>query len=398
MSLTVVALAIVLLITGVTSLVSHPLTLLGSAAVALALTLIGVIHPNGRLSPGFLVAALGLCVLCLLSSESNISSVSSTVHILACYATVAGLAVYVPDYSDLCRRVCLLTYAVLIVWVLAQTIQVGTIASWTVNGAAASGNQMAAQLNMTLPLVMLLAFESQGTRKLAMYGAVMLGMLAIICVGSRNGIGTLLITLVLVGLFRHMKSAIAISSLIMSLLMLSSDLMRLPIVVAVLGRFRFIGYRSNAPRSLIWTVCMEYIQKSPWLGIGPGKSDEVLAVMDINHAHNNFVQVAMESGLVAAVVFLLTFVALLQLPLRAALVNRRAFMLSLPVIGYWSQTMTDTPIHHPQQTLLLVICVFEARRMLYDSTRDEPGFQTQTQYSAAVSAIGRPRSALQFKC
>lgn len=366
MSQSILALLLVLLITGVTSLVSHPLTLLGSAAASLILTATGILHPRGRVAPGYLLAALGMVVLCLLSSEARISATSSTIHIFSCYATLAGLAVYVPDYAPLCRRVCIVTYAVLIVWILVQTAQAGTVASWTVSGAAASGNQMAAQLNMTLPLILLMTLDAQGFRRLLMTLAVLLGMTAIVCVGSRNGIGTLLISLTLVFLFRHMKSAVAISSMIMTILVLSSDLMQIPFVASLLARFRFVGYRSNAPRSLIWSVCLEYIQRYPWLGIGPGKSDEVLALMDINHAHNNFVQVTLESGMLAAGIFLLIFLALLQLPAAAVLVNRRAFVLSLPIISYWSQSMTDTPLHHPQQTLLLVICVCEARRLLHE--------------------------------
>lgn len=104
--------------------------------------------------------------------------------------------------------------------------------------------------------------------------------------------------------------------------------------------------------------------KSPWFGVGPGKAGDILAVIDVKHAHSNYVQIALECGLPAALIFCLIMGMLLKLPAIAILKNREAFILSLSVVGYFLYSLTDNPIHHPQATLLLVVCVHEARRVL----------------------------------
>lgn len=365
--MTAIQLLFVLLITGITSMVSHPLTLVGSTAASITMMLLGILNPNGTLKPMYLVIAGILAIICLLSSESNVAPTSSTIHILSCYSALAGLSMSTPAFSGFVRRTCVLTFIVLTMWIFVQTARAGTIASWTVSGTAGAGNLMAAQLNMMLPMLLVMAFDAAGLKKNLLLFLSVCGMGAIICVGSRNGIGSLLITLTLITLFKHIRSAVLICSVLVGIIMMSDELMQLPVIASVLQRFRFVGYRSEAPRSLIWSVCSEYIFKKPWLGIGPGKTEDVLAVMDINHAHNNFVQVAIESGLPAALLVSFLFASLLQLPAAGLLHSRRAFMLSLCVISYLAQSMTDIPLHHPQQTLLLILCVNEARNALQQS-------------------------------
>ncbi|MBL8815664.1 MAG: hypothetical protein JNL58_06515 [Planctomyces sp.] len=364
--MSILILIFVLLITGITSVVSHPLTLLGSAATAISFTFLGILNPSCRIKPLYFASSVLLCILCLLSFERNVATTSSTMHILACYSSLAGLSVAVPQFSDFCRKVCVIVFGVLSCWILAQTIRAGTVASWTVSGTAAAGNLMAAQLNMILPMILIMAFDTFGTRRNMLLVFAGVGMAAIVCVGSRNGIGSLLITLTLITLFKHIRSAILICSTMMGTIMMSEELMQLPFIASVLHRFRFVGYRSEAPRSLIWSVCSEYIFARPWLGIGPGRTASVLAVMDINHAHNNFVQVAIECGIPAALIAAFVFGSLLQLPASGLLHSRRAFVLSLSVIAYLAHSMTDIPMHHPQQTLLLILCVNEARRALLE--------------------------------
>jgi len=366
----VVVLIMVILITGITSVVSHPLTLLGSAAASLLFTATCLVNPTCRFRPGYLVAVVALGTICLLSSEQNVSPLSSTIHILACYVSLAGFAVYVPEFSMFCRRVSILTFGILCVWVLVQTIQAGAIGSWTVTGTAGAGNLMAAQLNMTLPFILSMAINSQGAKKTGLLLFAFAGMFAIVCVGSRNGIGSLLITLVLIGLFNNLKSAIAVCTFLVTILLMSDNLLRLPFVASFLARFRFVGYKSSAPRSLIWSLSSDYIQRYPWFGIGPGRSEKVLAVIDINHAHNNLVQIALESGIPAAIIALLVFASLLKLPATGLFRSRQTFLMCLPVLPYIAQSFTDIPIHQPQQTLLLVLCVCTARTAIQESNEE----------------------------
>lgn len=364
MSLTILAAVTALLTTGITSLISHPLTMTGGAAASVGFAALGLLSRGARIHPGYVVAPPLMALLVLVSSEYNISPVSSTIHLLSCYVAFLGLAGTFPEFSEFCQRVCVLTYLILVAVVLGQTVRSGTISSWNVKGAAGTGNLMAAQLNMTMPLILLLLRESTGIRRFLLRGLVGLGMLAVISVGSRNGIGSLLILLTLASLFRHRKLALLLCSLIALTLVYSQELMESRPVAALLTRFRFVGYQASRPRSQIWSVCLDLIRESPWLGVGPGATDRALEVLDVNHAHNNYLQTSLESGLPVGLIMCLMIAGLLNIPFAAALTSRRAFLLSLSIVAYVVQSLTEASVHLPQQTLLLALCANLARQAL----------------------------------
>ena len=162
----------------------------------------------------------------------------------------------------------------------------------------------------------------------------------------------------------------AVCTFMVAIIVMSDDIMRLPFVSSVLARFRFVGYRSSAPRSLIWSLCSDYIQRYPWLGIGPGRSEKVLAIIDVNHAHNNLVQIALESGIPAAIIALLVFASLLKLLATGLFRSRQTFLMCLPILPYTAQSFTDLPMYQPQQTLLLVLCVCTARKAIQESNEE----------------------------
>lgn len=361
MSLTVAALIASLLVTGLTSLASHQVTLIGGAAASLLFGFLGVLNSNGRLHLVFLFGPLLLCGLCLISTESNIAPGSSAIHILASYAALAGLAASSADFSRFSRQLIGFTFLIQVSWVLVQTAWAGRLAAWTVSAAGSGGNLVAAQINMTLPLVVVLALQSEGAKRQLLWLTAMTGGLAVICVMSRNGIGTLLIMGTLIALFNRKTTALLTCSAISLVIVFLNELLQLGLVRAMLIRFRFLKFKADNSRTLIWEICSEHIHEAPWLGIGPGSSDRVLAMLGINHAHNNVIQVALESGIPAAMVAVLLFGCLLHLPAVALLRDRSAFVLSMPIVAYFLISLTDNPIHHPQATLLLIACVNEAR-------------------------------------
>jgi O-antigen ligase len=364
MSLTITAMIAALLTTGITSLVAHKLTLLAGAAAAALFGCLSLLSRNGRVYPVFVIGPLVLCVLCLVSAEQNVAPGSSAVHVLAAYAAFTGLAASTPDFSRFCRRFIFLTFGIQIIWVLVQTARVGRIETWAVSSAASGGNLVAAQIVMTLPFIFLTARSSVGFRKGFWWAAVLVGAFAVVCVGSRNGIGSLAVLIVLLALFNRKKIAVVACAVFAMVIVFLNEILLNQYVSGFLVRFRFMRFEAKNPRSLIWSICAEYIEASPWLGIGPGVSEKVLAVLEINHAHNNVIQVALESGIPAAIVAILLFAALLRIPAIALLKDRDAFVLSLPIIAYFLLSLTDNPIHHPQTTLLLAACVNEARHAL----------------------------------
>jgi hypothetical protein len=275
MALTITAMLAALLTTGLTSLAAHKLTLLGGAAAAVVFGFLSLLSRHGRVHPLFVFAPLTLCVICLISAEQNVAPGSSALHILASYAAFVGLAATTPDFSRFCRRFILLTFGIQVSLVLAQTAMAGRIESWTVRSAASGANLVAAQIVMTLPLVFLVARDAVGIRKFLWSVAVFCGGFAVVCVGSRNGIGSMLLLTTLGALFNRKKTAIAVCTVLSLMIVFLNEILQNKFVVDFLVRFRFMRFQAENPRSVIWSICGEYIQNSPWLGIGPGVSERV---------------------------------------------------------------------------------------------------------------------------
>jgi len=393
MSLTLIAFMAAILTTGLTSLFAHKLTLLGGAVAAGLFGVLGLLSRRGSIHPVFVVGPMALCVICLLSAESNVAPGSSAIHVLASYGALLGLAASTPDFSRFCRRLIFFTFAIQVTWVLTQTAMAGRIASWTVTAAASGGNLVAAQIVMTLPLVYLAARDATGARKLILRIVVLLGAFSVFCVGSRNGIGSLILLTTLGALFNRKKTAMFACAFLSLIIVFINEILQNAFVVDLLVRFRFLRFEAQNSRSLIWSICSDYIGQSPWLGIGPGVSEKVLAVLEINHAHNNIVQVALECGVPAAIIAILLFAALLRLPAVALLRDRDAFICSLPIIGYFLISLTDNPIHHPQTTLLLAAAVNECRQALRRSAGAVAPVG-QLQHSPFGSAAVIPNAAM----
>jgi len=361
MSTTIAAFIATLIVTGMTSAVSHDITTVGGSAVALVFGCSALLSRRAAISPAFLFGAIAMSVLALVSSEANCSPFSSTIHVLACYVALGGLACASPDMSSFCRQVIMSTNLLLTVWVLYQGFGVRELNAWQISNPSGAGNLMAAQINMTLPFVLLLIHKSNGARKTLFLVLLSLNCCAVFLVMSRNGIGGMLIILTLYFMYNHKRLAVLAAGGIVGIISCLDRIIQLPWIYDLLVRLRIIGFKPVAPRSLIWDVAFDYISGNPALGVGPGKPKKLLAVIDIYHAHNNFIQVALETGIPAAAIFTLLILGLLWLCGKSVLRSREESLATLPILAYLSYSWTGTPLAYPGATLLLAVCVNEAR-------------------------------------
>lgn len=361
MSTVMAALLVTLLTSCLTSAVSHQFTIVGGAAAAVVYTVAGLISPRARLHPIFLFCAATLTVLVLVSSEVNTNNMPGTIHIFSCYIATLALAVSSPDLSKFCRWVIFCNNILLTFFVLGQVLRNPSLKAWSIDNPSGAANLMAAQINMTLPFVLMKIHDSREQRRLLWILLLILNCTAVMAIMSRNGLGTMLIILTLYILFNHKSLSVFLVSSIILLMRFLDELMQIQFIHLLLIRFRIIGYKSMAPRSLIWEIAFHHIRENPWLGVGPGRPREFLEVIDIYHAHNDIIQVAMETGLPASALYTTMIGLLLTLPLFSLRRDRRTFMACLPILAYFAYSWTGCPLGLPPATLLLAICVNEAR-------------------------------------
>ena len=362
MSTTIAAIIATLIITGMSSAVSHDITVIGGSAASLIFGCVGLVSRNASIHLPFFFGAFAMSVIALISSEANTALFPSTIHVLSCYVAIAGLAVSSPDLSKFCQQVLMATNLLLTFWILRQGFGGGqSLKAWQITNPAGVSNLMACEINMTLPFILNRAHEARGTGRILYVILICLNCVAVVFVMSRNGIGAMLIILSIYAFFNHKRLAIVAVSGIMGTSLSFDNIMRIPLVYQILVKLRLVGFTPVAPRSLIWQVAWQHIVRQPMLGVGPGEQKKALAVIDIYHAHNNFVQVALETGLPSAAIFAFLTLLLLWLPLSTVWRTREYFLPTLPILAYFSYSWTGGPLTLPGSTLLLAICVNEAR-------------------------------------
>jgi len=388
MSTTIAAIIATLITTGMTSAVSHTATLIGGSLACLVLAGCTLLSRNARIYPVFLFGTIALCALSLVSAESNTSEFSSTMHVLSSYAALAALAFASSDVSSFCRQLMLGTNLLLTYWILYQAYHLSALEAWLISNPSGAGNLMAAQINMTLPLVLAGTADSKGIQRLAFLILVPVNCMAVFLVMSRNGIGSLAIILTLYVLFNRKRLAALGVTGILSLSYFMDNILQTPFVHQMLVKMRLVGFVPAAPRSLIWQISWHHVSAKPMLGVGPGNPQKLLAVMDINHAHNNFMQVALEAGLLAAAIFAAMMLLLLWLPISAVFRKRDCFVHTLPLLAYVIFSWTGGPLAFPGATLLLAACVNEARTAV---KRDLPvaGKKKTPQLATAVPPLAK---------
>jgi hypothetical protein len=214
---------------------------------------------------------------------------------------------------------------------------------------------------MTLPLVLARIQDSRGFERLVYLLLLCLNCLAVFYVMSRNGTGAMLIVLTLYSLFNHKKLAFLIIAFVPVGIVFVDQLIQIAFVRNLLVKMRIVGFVAQAPRSVIWQISWDNVLANPMLGVGPGEPRRILAVLDINHAHNNFMQVAFETGLPSAAIFLIMAGILVSMPATMLFRKREYFVHTLPILAYMIFSWTGGPLTFPGATLLLAACVNEAR-------------------------------------
>lgn len=362
MSTTIAAFIATMITTGMTSAVLHEFTLVGGSVAAVIFAASTIVRRDASVYPAFLIGVFLMVVIALVSSEANTAPFSSTIHILSMYVALIGLAFSSKDLSSFCQQLMMGTNLLLTGWILCQGYNAEPLKAWQISNPITGGsNAMAAEINMTLPLILVRIRASTGQRKLAYIALICLNCLAVVFVMSRNGIGAMLIILTLYFMFNHKRQAVVVVGVIFSVAASLDSIIQIPVVYQVLVKLRFVGYAPVAPRSLIWRVAWDHIRTHPMLGVGPGGPKKALAVIDIYHAHNNFVQVALETGIPSALIFTILVLLLLWLPGKTIFKSREHFVLTLSILAYLSFSWTAMPLTYPGMTLLLAACVHEAR-------------------------------------
>ena len=355
------AVAMSLVTSGYTSLVYHPLTLLAPSIFTFCILFISSSDPKARFRPIWFFIPTVMILLTLFSANASPGKITSLVHSIGMFVPFYALVYSSPSLRKIIGVYAISTTFLLLCWVGGMAMHVEQFEAWAIDGTGGSCNLLAAQLNMLLPFLYVTFRKHTGAIKVAT--GIMMPVLCVfvILLMSRNGIASLMCTLVLLFMFNHRRAAMALCGIMLGIMYLQPNLVHTDAIVETLRTFRFIQYdESSVSRTVIWSVAGDVIRDKPVWGVGPGNADDFLSILSMNHAHNNVIQVALEIGVLCAVIVLLISVYASLITVKLLLGDHRKLIAGLPVFSYLIYSVTASPIQHPELTLLLVITMNHA--------------------------------------
>lgn len=223
--------------------------------------------------------------------------------------------------------------------------EVGPWGGWT---PAGSGNLYGLQFNLLWPV---LIYVSLHQRSVAAAGA--LRVLAAIAF--------------LFALLTFSRAAIVCAFLIAILLALRGGWWKTLAAVAVVAALagtqvrawlafaRIIDFEPTLGRFAIWKQSLAVARDNLIFGVSPGGAPEVLSSLQVYHAHSNFLNLLLESGVAAAALYLIVQIWLAILVFRLFRAGTDLACLG-GAIGAWLATsQVSTTITNPELTLTLAL-------------------------------------------
>ncbi len=191
-------------------------------------------------------------------------------------------------------------------------------------GTAGNNNMYGCLLVLLLPFSLMMANDRSGNQRMALLAiAVLIGGMASISGSKTAGLAILIATLSLLGL-HFLKSKTKLMEgkwarrIIIALIPLA--LVTAPIVWDLVnfetGQIHIEGYTGTTERGLIWRETLDMIQEEPVLGVGPAGwkyemmnrgvtgYSEWFGLRLFTRPHNDFLWIAAESGIPAALAYL----------------------------------------------------------------------------------------------
>lgn len=249
------------------------------------------------------------------------------------------------------------------IWIIWHFFYLRELKPWAIESTSGSGNLFAAMLNLLWPVMLKIYYDEKGVKKQISLILVIISMVSVIVLFSRSG---LLILAVLITILLIKKVKFKIFYLIATISILST--IYFDQLLIFFTKYRFISYHAALPRVLIWNEAWISIKKNILLGVGPGLASNALRFINIYHAHNNIIHVTLECGIIGAILICAFQLAIVFVAWKCWKSHSDSFFISASLVGYLIYSLVETPITHPELTMMLAIFLNYARYVLSSDT------------------------------
>lgn len=187
--------------------------------------------------------------------------------------------------------------------------------------AAFGANAMilAGYLVQMIPLLLVMAVQKDylGTKNRILLATVFLfSLIALIYNGTRGAWVAVAVCLLLYGFMSIRKNKYILPSIMIFLLVVGIVIGETPALDKRLDSITDLNNRSNAERLMLWQSGWNMLKDYPVVGVGPGNFEKFYQEIyilptakqpELSHAHNNFVHMAAETGILGLTGFVYLF-------------------------------------------------------------------------------------------
>ncbi|EIW16013.1 MULTISPECIES: O-antigen ligase family protein [Pelosinus] len=212
---------------------------------------------------------------------------------------------------------------------------------------------LAGILVQLLPILFLISFNMEGKRNKYLIMAFIIGCIAMLFNGTRGAWGSLLITICMVIFMYGKNIRIIVTYGSIVFVFLAVIFFAVPALNSRIDTMLDMKYQSNSERILMWQSAGNMLQDHPLIGVGLGRYEYYYQNQYIlpeakerrqGHAHNNFIHLAAETGIIGLSSFSFMFGSFLFYSLKDWLKMHRAssLMFFSATCGLLLQGLTET--------------------------------------------------------
>lgn len=141
-----------------------------------------------------------------------------------------------------------------------------------------------------------------------------------------------------------------------------------------LAWYRFVDFEADSPRTLIHELAMDALSRNFWFGVGPGNARNVLfGVVPYFGAHNTTLTVALEAGIIGAVLITLLHVYIVYLAIKVWFRGGMGPYYAVSLLSIPACSFVYDWHHAPEVTFMFCIILVQARHMMKASFERSPG-------------------------
>jgi len=232
----------------------------------------------------------------------------------------------------------------------------GINGNYRANAFSTGPMMFAGYLIQMIPLLLVFGLEKiyiDKGRKIFFIGIMIISCTALIYNGTRGAWIAVCITCLLYGLLNIKKNMKILLGVLAVIVFTGILIINIPIVGNRVHSITDMNEQSHSERVLLWKSSWHMLQDHPFVGIGPGNFSEMYVPNYIRpeakepylrHAHNNFVHMFAEAGVIGGGAFIYMFCYILLAMYRRFMINPRdicALSAFLVTVSLLTQGLTE---------------------------------------------------------